>query len=455
GLGPRAGEGSPDRGDEQRGRHRRAHDDRRSRRGDGVAPRELGPGPHGRRVVGAPRHERVGGAHVARRVVRQGALPQRGRGRPAGHPGLRRPRRTRGARPPARRSDHRHPRRRGAEAALPARHRHRPEGVVPALQRAGRRLRPRRPQLQGGQGRGGVGRQRPEGVDLRRPDRRPRHAHRPHRRRRPEAPGHHLLRHRHAPAGRGRAAPARAHRTGPVQRGVPLRRPGARRRRDRWPQQRMGGDQHHADARAVRPRCRRWVRGWVGGLTRHGGWGPPEAGGRLRAQRCRTTGRWRRCVRGSGEAPGRAGQGLGQAGRRLGPSGPHAPPHAERAGSLRQPACQGGEGLRQGPARCRQHREAVDESHRPVVPGRRPAHPRAARHPARVHRRAEEGARRRHRQPVPRDGHRDVALRPGAADLRRHRRGAEEHHRRAGPRPAEGAEQRPDPRLPGAPQERV
>ena len=45
-----------------------------------------------------------------------------------------------------------------------------------------------------------VDRQRPEGVDLRRPDRRPRHAHRPHQPRRAEAPGHHLVRDRHAPA---------------------------------------------------------------------------------------------------------------------------------------------------------------------------------------------------------------------------------------------------------------
>ena len=65
-------------------------------------------------------------------------------------------------------------------------------------------------QTRADQGRRRVGRHRSEGVDLGRPGRRPRHAHRPHRPRRAEAPGHHLLRHRHAPEGhRGPAARAR------------------------------------------------------------------------------------------------------------------------------------------------------------------------------------------------------------------------------------------------------
>ena len=54
-----------------------------------------------------------------------------------------------------------------------------------------------------------VDHQRPEGVDVRRAGRRPRHAHRPHRPRRAEAPGHHLVRLRHAPAGRRDPAAAR------------------------------------------------------------------------------------------------------------------------------------------------------------------------------------------------------------------------------------------------------
>ena len=42
-------------------------------------------------------------------------------------------------------------------------------------------------------------------------------------------------------------------------------------------------------------------------------------------------------------------------------------------------------------------------------------------------------------KPVPVGHHRDGAVRPGPADLRRHRPGAAQHHRRARPRPAQGA----------------
>ena len=131
------------------------------------------------------------------------------------------------------------------------------EGVVPAVQRARRRLRPRRSADQGRSGRRRVDRQRPEGVDLGRPGRRPRHAARPHRPRRAQAPGHHLLRHRHAPARRRGPAAEGDDRPGDVQRGVPHRRPRPRRRRDRRAQQRLGGRQHDAHARARRPRRRR------------------------------------------------------------------------------------------------------------------------------------------------------------------------------------------------------
>ena len=53
-----------------------------------------------------------------------------------------------------------------------------------------------------------VGRQRPEGVEHERPPRRLRHAPRPHRLGRAEAPGHHVLRRADAPAGRRGAAAA-------------------------------------------------------------------------------------------------------------------------------------------------------------------------------------------------------------------------------------------------------
>jgi hypothetical protein len=66
-----------------------------------------------------------------------------------------------------------------------------------------------------------------------------------------------------------------------------------------------------------------------------------------------------------------------------------------------------------------------------------------------------QGARRGDRQPVPRLRHRDGAVRPGAADLRRHRPGAEEHHRRARPRPAEGAEPGQGRPVQRAPQEHL
>ena len=104
--------------------------------------------------------------------------------------------------------------------ALPAADRQRAGGVVPALQRARRRLRPREPADQGRARRRRVGHQRPEGVDVGRAGRRPRHAPRPHRPRRAEAQGHHVLRVPDGPAGRRGAAAARDDGSRAVQRGV-------------------------------------------------------------------------------------------------------------------------------------------------------------------------------------------------------------------------------------------
>jgi alkylation response protein AidB-like acyl-CoA dehydrogenase len=53
--------------------------------------------------------------------------------------------------------------------------------LVPALQRAGRRIGPGHARDQGGQGRGRMGRGRPEGVDVRRPSRAMGHPRRPYR----------------------------------------------------------------------------------------------------------------------------------------------------------------------------------------------------------------------------------------------------------------------------------
>ena len=58
---------------------------------------------------------------------------------------------------------------RGAEAPLPARHRHEPGDLVPALQRAGRGFRRRRAQHERGARRRRVDRERPEGLDHARP----------------------------------------------------------------------------------------------------------------------------------------------------------------------------------------------------------------------------------------------------------------------------------------------
>ena len=72
----------------------------------------------------------------------------------------------------------------------------------------------------------------------------------PHRLGRAQAPRHHLLRHPDAPARHRGAAAAPDERPRLVQRGVPHRRPGARRQRGRRGRRRLGGGGDHADARA-------------------------------------------------------------------------------------------------------------------------------------------------------------------------------------------------------------
>ena len=99
---------------------------------------------------------------------------------------------------------------RGAAASLPPADRPQRGGLVPALQRAGRRFRPRLAGHQGRARRRRLGRHRPEGVDHVGAPLRLGRAPGPHRRRRAEAPGAHLLPHRPAPAGR-RGPPAAPH----------------------------------------------------------------------------------------------------------------------------------------------------------------------------------------------------------------------------------------------------
>ena len=158
----------------------------------GLARGQLGPRPRAGRVAHDARRLGLGVPDVAAGVVRpraaglgrrhraRGAL-RRGRGRPAG-------RRWHGLAAPtmlAHGSDD------AASAACCRAHHHRRGHVVPALQRARQRLRPRRPDDPGRARRRRVGRQRAEGVEHERPPRRLRDAPRPHRLGRAQAPRHH------------------------------------------------------------------------------------------------------------------------------------------------------------------------------------------------------------------------------------------------------------------------
>ncbi len=113
--------------------------------------------------------------------------------------------------------------------------------VVPAVQRAGLRVGPRRARDPRRPRRRRVGRQRSEAVEHERPPRRVRPARRPHRLGRAEAPRPHVLRDRHAPARRRGAPGAPDERACLVQRGVPHRCEGARRRHHRRSRRGLAG----------------------------------------------------------------------------------------------------------------------------------------------------------------------------------------------------------------------
>ncbi len=122
--------------------------------------------------------------------------------------------------------------------------------LVPAVQRAGGRLRPGRPDHPGHPGRGGLDPRRAEGLDL--GGRPGRHGHLPgpHQPRRPQAPGDHLLPGGHEVAGHRGAAAAGDHRGRAVQRGLPRRVFRARRPRRRRGRRRVAAGPHHPGQRA-------------------------------------------------------------------------------------------------------------------------------------------------------------------------------------------------------------
>ena len=134
------------------------------------------------------------------------------------------------ARPGDGRPGRHRPRHRRAEAALPGADPDRRGDLVPGLLRARVRLRPRLAEDPRGQGRRRMGGHRAEGLDHLRPVREVVHARRPHRPRRAQAPGPHLLPDGH---GAGRAwrrsrwsrSPARASstRSSSRRRGSPTR----------------------------------------------------------------------------------------------------------------------------------------------------------------------------------------------------------------------------------------
>ncbi len=93
---------------------------------------------------------------------------------------------------------------------------------------------------------------RPEGVDLARAPGRLGDLPRPHRPRRGQAQGHHLLPRRHAHSRHRRTSVAGDHRRGPVQRGLPRRRVRAGRLRGRRGQRRLAPHPHHPRERTGR-----------------------------------------------------------------------------------------------------------------------------------------------------------------------------------------------------------
>lgn len=141
-------------------------------------------------------------------------------------------------------------RHRGAEAAVPQAPLGGRGGLVSAVQRAGRRVRPRSASHTCRAGGRQLGDQRAEGLDVQRPRGPLGDPHRPHRPGRAQAPGHHVLRLRHDRPGRRGAAAAAGHRRGRVQRGLPHGRPYPGLPTPRRGRRRLEGRADHAEQRA-------------------------------------------------------------------------------------------------------------------------------------------------------------------------------------------------------------
>ena len=160
------------------------------------------------------------------------------------------------ARPGDGRPGRHRPRHRGAEAALPGADPDRRGDLVPGLLGARVGLRPRLAEDPRGQGRRRMGRHRAEGLDDARPVREVVHAGRPHRSRRAQTQGPHLLPDGHGAGGRRSQTAGPDHRRGRVQRGLHQRGADPRRERRRRRRQRLDGGDHDADERARRARLR-------------------------------------------------------------------------------------------------------------------------------------------------------------------------------------------------------
>ena len=205
----------------------------------GARPRRL------RGLVPGVRWFRSGRRHLAPRVRRARPDPRRGPGgggRVVGlQPGPPQPARAQPGRPGPLR-----PRHRGPAAALPPAAGAQRGAVVPAVQRARRRVGPGLPGHPGRTGGRRLAGERAEGVEHLGPPLRVRRAAGPHGSRCPQTPGDHLLPAGPGPARGGGATAAPHRRGGRLQRGLLGPGPGPRRPAGRGGQRRVEGGQRHA-----------------------------------------------------------------------------------------------------------------------------------------------------------------------------------------------------------------